>query len=231
MNESTSPDPPLLSLLQADQRARRDRGETLRVETYLDQYPASRDDTEGFLDLIYNEVLLREERGETPNLDKYLARFPQFTAPLRAQFAVHDAFSPAGELAAMVPGSPSDADRTRIAGAAPDAGARPAAPGYEMLGEVGRGGMGVVYKARHLGLKRLVALKMVLAGPHAGAELRARFRAEAEAIARLQHPNIVQVHEVGESGGLPYLVLEYVAGSSLAGRLAGARSRRGRRPR
>jgi hypothetical protein len=79
--------------------------------------------------------------------------------------------------------------------------------------------MGVVYKARHLALKRTVALKMLAAGHPDQAE-RARFRAEAEAVARLQHPNIVQIHEVGEAYGRPFIALEYVAGGSLAGRLA-----------
>src|SRR5207302_1542278 len=87
--------------------------------------------------------------------------------------------------------------------------------GYEILGVLGRGGMGVVYKAMQSGLKRLVALKMILHADHAGPEQLARFHAEAQAVAHLQHPNIVQVYEVGEHEGKPFLVMEYVDGYSL----------------
>jgi WD40 repeat protein len=94
-------------------------------------------------------------------------------------------------------------------------------PGYELLGELGRGGMGIVYKARQLGLGRVVALKMVLYAAHADEQQRRRFQAEAEAVARLQHPNIVQVFEVGEHDGLPFYSLEFCPGGSLASRLNG----------
>jgi WD40 repeat protein/serine/threonine protein kinase len=92
---------------------------------------------------------------------------------------------------------------------------------YDILAEVGRGGMGVVYKARHRGIHRLAALKMVLAGEFASHAQGVRFRLEAELAARVQHPNIVQVYEVGSYQGRPFLVLEWVAGGSLADRLDG----------
>ena len=87
-----------------------------------------------------------------------------------------------------------------------------AVPGYELLGELGRGGMGVVYKARHLKLNRLVALKMVLSGEFARAIDLERFRSEALRLAKVQHPNIVHIYDVGEYAGRPYFAFEFVAG-------------------
>src|SRR5262249_28729818 len=84
--------------------------------------------------------------------------------------------------------------------------------GHEGLGELGRGGMGVVYRARQVALNRVVALKMILSGSHAGADEMKRFRTEAEAIARLQHPGIVAVHEIGEHEGRPFFSLEFCSG-------------------
>jgi serine/threonine-protein kinase len=90
---------------------------------------------------------------------------------------------------------------------------------FVLLGELGRGGMGVVYKARQVGLERVVALKMVLAGSLASADQLQRFRAEALVAAKVQHPNVVPVFETGQLNGLPYLVMQYIEGCSLAERI------------
>jgi len=132
----------------------------------------------------------------------------------------------AGVTAEFTP-DPASADGSTLTHQ-PDAGTLPervpptvSVPGYAIEGVLGRGGMGVVYKAQHLALKRTVALKMGLAGGHAGPHQLARFRTEVEAAARLQHPNIVQIHEVGEADGQPYCALEFVEGGTLATKLDG----------
>ncbi|MCE9561713.1 MAG: protein kinase [Planctomycetes bacterium] len=97
----------------------------------------------------------------------------------------------------------------------------PAPPGYELLAELGRGGMGVVYKARQRALNRVVALKVVLSGGHASVSQRVRFLAEAEAVASLNHVGIVGVYEFGTWDEQPYMALEFCAGGTLADRLRG----------
>jgi serine/threonine-protein kinase len=141
--------------------------------------------------LLEQENEVRQRWGDQPSVEEYRARFPTLSLTLSSSPQL---------LAAVLP-------RT-IAG-------------YEILGVIGRGGMGVVYRARQLSLKRTVAIKLIRAAAHAGSEEVARFRAEAETLARLQHPNVVQIHEVGEHDGCPYLVLEHVEGGSLAQQLKG----------
>src|SRR5262249_16416627 len=97
--------------------------------------------------------------------------------------------------------------------------ALPQIPGYEVTALLGRGGMGLVYKARHLRLNRFVALKMLITGAYAGKHERARFQREAEAVAGLRHANIVQVYGVGDHSGWPYFTMELLGGGSLAQKL------------
>jgi hypothetical protein len=190
----------LLEALLADQERRWRQGDRAHAEDYLREYPALRADGDCAVDLVYGEFVLREALGEGPDFADYLRRFPDLAAGLRRLYQV----DPERLLAAGRPATAPTADSGRF-------------PGYELLGEIGRGGAGVVYKARQLLPPRLVALKVL----HAGVGEAVRFRVEAEAIARLRHPNIVQVYEVGQRDGPPHLALEYVDGDSLARRLAG----------
>jgi WD40 repeat protein/serine/threonine protein kinase len=112
-------------------------------------------------------------------------------------------------------GQLKNATDSLLRGQAARSEAPPNIPGYEILSELGRGGMGIVYRARHLGLNRIVALKMILAGARARPQDLVRFRYEAEAIAQLHHPNIVQIFDFGEAEGHPFFALEYVEGGNL----------------
>jgi serine/threonine protein kinase len=184
-------------------------GEGHAAEAVLAEYPKLAADPESALQVVYEELVLRERLGERPAYEEYYGRFPHWQDELRKSFDVHEAW---------VRGV------SKSWGPAPEAVETSPASGrgrYELLGEIGRGGMGVVYRSRQPGLKRPVALKMILSGDYASAEDRRRFRTEGEAIARLQHPNIVQVYEVGEQDGRPFLALEYVDGGSLASQLNG----------
>jgi WD40 repeat protein len=198
-----------------------------RVEDYLPEAPEQARPAL-IRELVRIDLAYRRRAGDVPGPDEYRARFPTlergWLSNLLAPASVHGLSQsptlrhpppaatltgPAGPLAA--------ADFSR----------------YEILEELGRGGMGIVYKARQKGVNRLVALKMVLGGAHASAADRERFLAEAQNLGRLQHPNIVQVHEVGEATGfdglpgstgqasVPFFSLEYVPGGSLDRRLAG----------
>src|SRR5215471_19264197 len=116
------------------------------------------------------------------------------------------------------PGSAKDLGRIHALTAPSAAADLPAVAGYEVLGFLGEGGMGVVYRAREVALDRLVALKLLRGGSR---KRLARFRAEALADARLQHPHVVQIFEIGEHQGQPYLALELLEGGSLEAKLAG----------
>jgi eukaryotic-like serine/threonine-protein kinase len=211
----------IVMALRVDQAERCRLGQWVSAEAYLDAFPAIRDDAESTVDLIFAEFLLREERGEPPPLEEFLGRFPQHAGELKLQIELHRALEAGGEPEANGSGH----SVTLPEGSRPEPVDRPAAcpelTGYEVLGVLGQGGMGVVYRAWQTELKRLVAVKMLIAGALAGPEAAARLRVEVEAMARLHHANIVQIHGVGEYAGAPFLVLELVEGRSLAQALAG----------
>jgi serine/threonine-protein kinase len=165
-----------------------------------------------------SEILLRWEeaqwRGQALTAEELCRSCPEHLEEVRRRLAALEAAYRALET------TPPEGTGGGQAGSSPP-GAGDSVPGYEILGELGRGGMGVVYQARQVKLNRLVALKMILAGGHAGAEELARFTTEAQAIARLQHPHIVQIHEVGEHHGRPFFSLEFCPGGSLEKKLAG----------
>jgi WD40 repeat protein/serine/threonine protein kinase len=208
------------AVLLVDQRERWQQGERIPAETYLHHHALLQDDFEFGLELIYGEYLLREQLGEAPHLNEYLQRFPAYAARLAQQVELHQLLKAADPATAASEDS-NFGPVTLPAGPLGNAPVGPTIPGYELLGELGHGGMGIVYRAWHERLKRIVALKVIRPGAATNPEALARFRTEAEAVARLQHPNIVQIYEVGETNGCPYCALEYVDGGSLAEHTAG----------
>ena len=192
-------------------------------------------------ELLALELELLRGRGEQPSLHDYQRRLPGYAAEVAAIFAEATSL-PTGDAPAGGPAAEATDERRdgeNGTGLEPDGETprptpparlprrtrrtrlTPAIPGYEIRGVLGRGGMGVVYYARRVGLNRPCALKMMLAGADASPEAGVRFLAEAEAVAKLQHPHVVRIHRVGEHGGHPFLELEYVGGGSLAGLLDG----------
>jgi serine/threonine-protein kinase len=182
---------------------------------------AERADVAGRADEL-DEVILAYveavEAGQSPDRMAWLARYPHFSDELSAFFADQDQFS---SLVAPIAVNTPVPSQARSSGAVALDSRPPLAAGcvvgeYELLDEIATGGMGVVYKARHQTLGRVVALKMIRAGELALPEDLARFRLEAEAAANLDHPNIVPIYDVGEHEGQPYFTMKYVEGGSLA---------------
>jgi eukaryotic-like serine/threonine-protein kinase len=188
---------------EADWRA----NQSPSIEDYLAANSVGPDRARLLRELLAIELVYRRRRGERPDPEQYHARFPNDADGVEAAFAI---------------GMTSDGRRSwgTEHGGAPDL-LVPTIPGYTVLEELGRGGMGVVYKATALELNRFVALKMILSGDLASPEAGARFLKEAEAVARLQHPQVVQIFRIGDFSGRPYLEMEYVDGGSLADRLDG----------
>jgi eukaryotic-like serine/threonine-protein kinase len=214
MSVQTTPphDAEIQSLLDQaldDQKSSWARGEGARVERLLELAPALRDDAEALLDLIYQEYLLRKEAGEEPDPNELIARFPELAGPIMVQLGVDAAVPTTYKL----PDGRNPPALTECVPTDPIGD-------HEILEILGRGGMGVVYKARDLKLGRLVAIKMMIEGRYADPERRDRFRSEAHAVARLRHPNIIAIYAIGEHEDRPYLSLEFAEGGSLARRLA-----------
>jgi serine/threonine-protein kinase len=159
------------------------------------------------------DQLLRS--GTSP--EEVCGAVPELLPEVRARWA--EVRLVRAELDALFPPAPESGEPPPAI--AQDGSTLPQIPGYEVEALLGRGGMGVVFRARHLGLNRVVALKMALAGAYAGPVERERFQREAEAVAALHHPNVVQIHDIGESDGRPYFTMEYLEGGSLARQLAG----------
>jgi serine/threonine protein kinase len=180
------------------------------IDDYLIETPAPVR-AELLVRLIQIDLANRWRLNEKPSPEEYSARFPKEEAAIRALFR---------DTPTMVV--------TQMYRPVPEAGRSlptewPEIPGYELLAQLPAGGMGIVYRARHIALNRTVALKMIRTETGAGAEERARFRVEAEAIASLSHPHIIQIYDYGECNGLPYLAMEFADGGSLAQRLANSR--------
>jgi eukaryotic-like serine/threonine-protein kinase len=195
----------LLAVLQVDQRRRWLSGQRVDVASYLPGSPCLRDNPEALFELIYNEVLIREELGEHPDPRDYTASFPHLVDRLRLQLEVHQALSSDDAIAVGWPVSPESPSPHELS-----------VPGYQILEEIGRGGMGVVYRAQQFKPNRLVALKMIIDGRFASKRDLVRFANEVEIVAALEHPNIVPVLEVGQHERLHYFSMPLLTGGSLA---------------
>jgi WD40 repeat protein/tRNA A-37 threonylcarbamoyl transferase component Bud32 len=182
------------------------------------------------LNEILAALLEAFEQGEEPQCATWVSRYPEYRLELKEFFDSRTRLAPwvdplrsAARAAMLVtPGLDSDSTRFESIGESGKQGAAalPLLDEYELLGVIGRGGMGTVYRARQRSLNRLVAIKMLRDGAIASADDRRRFRNEAEAIATLDHPYIVPVYDVGERDGRPYFSMKLIEGSSLDQQIA-----------
>lgn len=217
--DSQSDDPGQRQLRQAAaalDRALRS-GRAARAEEWLRSCPAVASDDDLAIELIYGEYVSRESMGETPSAQEYYDRFPAHASRLSRLFDVDALLAEGGAPSDATPAPGVDTLPQSPAAIAP---ARRIGP-FELIEKLGGGGMGVVYRARQDRPSREVALKLLRAGADAHASELFRFRREAEAASRLQHPNIVTVYSVGEHEGQPYLAMELVTGGDLRSRLNG----------
>ena len=178
-------------------------------------------DREQLLDEVVTAYLQAVDAGRNPDPAEWLARHPDLADELKEFFAAQQSIDrAAAPLRELAPPAPNAAEAPTLAPsqAPTDAGLGTVRyfGDYELLEEIARGGMGVVYKARQVSLNRVVALKMILAGAFASPLDVQRFRTEAEAAANLDHPNIVPIYEVGEHQGQHYYSMKFIEGGSLA---------------
>ena len=182
------------------------------------------------LEAAVAEFLEGLDRGENPNRAALLGSYADVAAELAEFFADHDRMGGLvrpnattdmrlQQTEVLTPGMPRSSDVTWRSTSAADALLLGQIGQYQIVEEIGRGGMGVVYKARHRSLGREVALKTILSGPFASVDDRLRFQAEAIAAAKLTHKGIVPIFEVGDAGGQPFFAMPLVEGQSLAARL------------
>lgn len=182
------------------------------LEDYRSRFPELGSQEALPVELIAREYRVRHRWGDRPAHAEYSMRFSAQDPTLRDElFKVDRELAADRDAASGMPASIT----SRVAPSIPPGFDLPAIPEYEVLSVLGKGGMGVVLKARHRVLGRLVAIKLPLAGQLADAAERERFLREARAAARLHHPYICPIHEVGEVEGRPYLALHFVAGQTL----------------
>jgi serine/threonine-protein kinase len=201
----------LVASLCAEQRRRWQQGDTVSAATFLQQHAALAAAGDIAVELVYNEVLLREERGEAPAVEEYLRQFPHWASQLRRLFEVH------GALAGSSLAAETDTDVVGPARPAAAEASLPPVAGPEILGELGRGGMGIIHACRDTPLGRDLAIKFLRPEHRGDPAAERRFLEEAQITGQLQHPGVVPVHQVGRlADGRPYFTMKLVRGQTLA---------------
>lgn len=204
-------------------------GQPQAVETLLAEYPELETEKSLLIDCIYAEFNAREQRGQQPQPDEYFRRFLNYTEQLRSLFDLHFSLGKSTMMCefSTQTGSDIEMDPTRrfisasqlpksVVPLSPSPNAIPHRIGdYEILEIIGRGGMGMVYKARQMRLKKIVAIKVLPANSIRKISAVARFQREMEAIGQLRHPHVIEAYDAGEEDGQHFLTTEYVDGLDL----------------